>query len=203
MAAAYIFIYDDETKDINALRSEMSSLALSHGESIDNWIIECGEGKSHTFNQAHLEGLEGDSLYVEDIARLGSTLNDILAVLCTALRRGIRVYGVADGYSADGIEDTPTYIKTLEQIAVVNSRLKSSRTKVALARKRRQGCTLGRPKGTAVKLSVLLYNRDAIERQLHSGATQSDICTRFNVSPSTFLRYRRMVGKYGIQSLIK
>ena len=194
MAAAYIFIYDDESKDINALRADMTSLALSHGESIDNWIIECGEGKSHTFNRAHLDGLEGNSLYVEDIARLGSTLNDILAVLCTALRRGIRVYGVADGYSADGIEDTPTYIKTLEQIAVVNSRLKSSRTKVALAKKRRQGCTLGRPKGTAVKMSMLLYNRESIERALNSGIQKAEICRRFNVSPSTFLRYKRMVG---------
>ena len=91
LASAYIRTYKDESglKDLESLREDLSSLAASKGETIDNWVEHHSDAGScqailSLLNRMPFE----DSVYVEEVGRLGSTYGEILTALCVAVESG-------------------------------------------------------------------------------------------------------------------
>ena len=110
------------------------------------------------------------------------------------LRRGIRIYGARDGYTNSGVEDSVTYLQALEHMSSAYRLLVSSKTKAALSRKKDAGEKLGRPDGSCVKMRILIRNKQHIRSALDNGESISSLCSRYNVSRSTFRRFLKHTG---------
>ena len=193
MSSAYIYNYlnEDGHKDVEGLRLRLSSLAASKGETIDDWVEHGSAGSGRrTLTTLIRRMSSGDSIYVEEVGRLGSSFSEVLSALCAAASRKVRVYGLNDGFTMDYWSMDPnSYAAALEQAGGIYSNFVSSRTRASLRRKREEGMSLGRPVGFCKKSSVLAQNRDEVALALRNGEKKADICRRYGVSPSTLYRF--------------
>ena len=196
MSVAFLYIYKEERgwKDLNALRSSIQTVAIGNGDRVDNFVVQYADAQSEGPN---LESIfrsmrRKDSLYIEDISRLGSSFSAILGNLHYALTHGIKVYGVSDNFSLDYGFDIRSYEMALKHISGIYSSFLSKRTMLALQKKKKEGMKLGRPAGTSVKMDVLLQNSQEIRKALKDGAIASDICQRYDVSLTTFKRFCKL-----------
>ena len=205
MATAFISLYEGENgaKDIAQLQERMSSLAESNGERIDHWIkVESLPERRSQDVLFILHRLErGDSLYVEGVSCLGSSMSEVLGILTEALKRGISIYGVEDGFSFDRSIDLHSYLAALGQVDAIYNSIISSRTKAALDKKRREGAKLGRPVGSDGKMKTLQRNRAGVLKAINSGMPYMDICRKYKVSFSTLRRFREAEGLLSSQTL--
>lgn len=76
---------------------------------------------------------KGDTVYVEEISRLGSTYDGILKSIYEMVSYGLNIHGMRDGFSTDNIGDIDTYLSTFVQMDNVFGKMVSNRTKAALA----------------------------------------------------------------------
>lgn len=190
MVAAYICLFHDESRNLDSLRQEITDCAACRGDSIDRWVVDRGGRSQCGISGSLLQGMgKGDTVYIDDMSRLGSTFESILQFIYTTVSHGIHVHGVRNGFSTDCIGDVGTYLSAIEQLGDLYGSLISNRTKKALQRRRAEGKALGRPVGTAVKMSVLHGNRSEIERKIKEGVSLVGICSEYGVSYSTLRRY--------------
>ena len=198
MATALISIGDNvrDRNDLVSLENSMNKLAESNGERIDRWLS--GVDIRNTRRQDMLYVIRkmqrGDSLYVEDVSSLGNSVNEVLSVLTEALKFGINVYGVSDGFAFDRGIDRHIYLTAFEQVGDIYYSIISKRTKAALKKKKQEGVKLGRPVGSDEKMRVLQRNRVGIVKAIDSGVPYVDICRKYRVSASTFRRFREAEG---------
>ena len=200
MVAAYIFVGDSDTENIKLLSAEIGSFANANGVPVTEWIVERDGGKYGRKLAALIKRMKrGDTLYVKDATVLGKSMREIVDRMATLLRRGINLYGVNDGLSFDYVVDANSFLIALECASDIYSRMYSNRTKAVMDRKRKSGIVVGRPTGSFQKLSVLLENRDSIEKAIGEGVTYARICRQYKVSYSTFRRVREEARKNGRQ----
>lgn len=198
MVAGYIISGKNDSAAASQLRKRMSRFASVNGEEIGQWMESGGNINQDYVNASNLLNClkSGDALYVDDVASLGSSFKELVSVLSEAVRRGIRLYGVNDGYTNSEIEDQQTYIQALEHLERAYSRLVSNKTKVALNHRRNSGVKLGRPDGSGVKTRLLVRNSAFINEALRNGESITSLCRKYNTSRSTFRKY---LIKYGIK----
>lgn len=108
---------------------------------------------------------EGDILIVSELSRLGRSMLEIMALLCELSKKEIKVYAVKGGYEINNTLQSKILTMVLCMAAEIEKDLISSRTKEALARKKREGFKLGRPKGSLGK-SKLDGKEDEIKNLL-------------------------------------
>lgn len=106
----------------------------------------------------------GDIIIVSELSRLGRSMVEVISLLSDLAKKGVRVYAVKGGYSFDGSIQSKILSTLLAIVGEVERDLISQRTKEALARKKKEGVKLGRPKGPGK--SKLDDKRDEI-RILH------------------------------------
>ena len=94
---------------------------------------------------------EDDVLIVSELSRLGRSMLEIMGLLCELSKKGIKVYAVKGGYEINDSIQSKILTMVLCMAAEVERDLISSRTKEALARKKKEGFKLGRPKGSLGK----------------------------------------------------
>lgn len=204
MAVAYLYISKDETRSVDAIRSELMSRATADGESIECWTVERGDNlcrPSKDIDLLFMSVNPGGVLYVNDIISLGGTINDIVAVLVEAAERDVEIRDLEGRYRLPGARQRDTYLATLKFAGELNTRIISSRTRVALGRRRQDGVRLGRPQGSMVKMQVLIDNEESIEKDFAEGTTSSEICRKYGVSPTTFRRYLKKYARPTVKSL--
>ena len=193
MVAGYIVSSRNDSAVAIQLRRRLSSFASGRGDYISLWMID---GTDHTDSLTSFKALmdrmsRGDAVYVDDITTLGVSFKEILFVLSEAIRRGIRVYGASDGYTNHSVRDRESYLQALEHMSNAYRLLVSSKTKAALSRKKSAGEKLGRPDGSCVKMRILIKNKQHIRSALENGESISSLCSRYNVSRSTFRRFMK------------
>lgn len=90
----------------------------------------------------------GDIIIVSELSRLGRSMMEIMTLLCDLSKRGIRVLSIKGNFelSGDSIQ-SKVMTMVLCMASEIERDLISLRTKEALARKKRDGVKLGRPKG--------------------------------------------------------
>ena len=192
MITAYIYIYSEEKswKDVDSLRCDMSAFALERKSSVDRWIVREGDKKKNRGLKSVINRMRrGDSLYTEDVARLGGSLNDILDILSVALLRGVGIYGISDGFSTNSSVDVNSYLSALRDVNEIYSKMVSNRAKAVLNQRRAEGVRLGRPEGSDVKMRMLLDNRAKIDAAIANGTTLAELSRKYKVSYSTFRRF--------------
>lgn len=202
MAVAFLYIYNEERgwKDLNALRSSIQTVAIGNGDRIDNCVVQYADAGNDGPDLGALfrSMRRKESLYVEDISRLGSSFSAILGNLHYALNHGIKVYGVSDNFSLDYGFDIRSYEMALKHISGIYSSLLSKRTMLALQKKKKEGMKLGRPVGTTPKMDLLIQSRNKIREALNDGASVPELCERYGVSLTTFKRFCKLEPGLGI-----
>lgn len=86
-------------------QDEIRRFAQSRGMTIDRWVTEVASGKKKESDRrlgTLLRRMKrGDTLVVTEVSRLSRTLTEIMSIMGTCLRKGIRLYTTKEKYSFD------------------------------------------------------------------------------------------------------
>lgn len=86
-------------------QDEIRRFAQSRGMTIDRWVTEVASGKKKESDRrlgTLLRRMKrGDTLVMTEVSRLSRTLTEIMSIMGTCLRKGIRLYTTKEKYSFD------------------------------------------------------------------------------------------------------
>lgn len=195
MTYAYLRVSTDE-QDCANQRLGVAALAKRYGLTIDEEVQDNGVSGTKEPSKRHLGGLlkklqPGDVILVSEISRLGRTLFMVMRILEGLMTRGVKLYSHKDGFElADNIQ-SKVLAFAFGLAAEIERTMISQRTKEALARRRAEGVTLGRPIGR-VNASVKLSGCDErISRLFRRGLPQCRVAKRLGVHRTTLAKYLR------------
>lgn len=94
---------------------------------------------------------DGDVLIVSELSRLGRSMLEIMTLLCNLMEKGIKVHAIKGGYKLDGSIQSKIMTMVLCMAMEIERDLISQRVKEALAKRKKDGVKLGRPKGVPGK----------------------------------------------------
>ena len=135
----------------------------------------------------------GDVLVVAEISRLARSALQVLEVMKVAAEKTVAVHVVKNSMVMDGSIQSKIYATIFGLAAEIERDFIAQRTREALARRKADGHTLGRPTGEAEKLALDEHARD-IDHYLSIKLGKRDIARLLGVSPNTlytWLRRRR------------
>ncbi|RSX53011.1 master DNA invertase Mpi family serine-type recombinase [Bifidobacterium samirii] len=134
---------------------------------------------------------EGDLIVCSELSRLGRSLFMIMDVLNRCMERGVRVWTVKEGYRLGDDIQSKVLAFAFGLSAEIERNLISQRTKEALARRRAEGVTLGRPVGAMSDLSKtkLGPHIDEIRDMLDMGMSNAAIARVYGVHRATVGRF--------------
>lgn len=178
-------------------KDEILRYAAANNLRIDKWVLEVVSGKKtysgRLLGRTISKMKKGDTLIVSEVSRLSRNLTDIMAIMGNCLKKGINIYITKEKYCFDDSINSKILCFAFGLVAEIERNLISLRTKEALALRKAEGIALGRPKGCAPKIQILLDNEDLIHEMLASGASIRSICRRLGVSKDTWYRYRSLI----------
>jgi DNA invertase Pin-like site-specific DNA recombinase len=135
----------------------------------------------------------GDVLVVAEISRMARSALQVLEVMKVAAEKTVAVHIVKNAMIMDGSIQSKIYATIFGLAAEIERDFIAQRTREALARRKADGHTLGRPAGEAEKLALDERARD-IDNYLSIKLGKRDIARLLGVSPNTlytWLRRRR------------
>ncbi len=160
------------------------------------WVEEKVSGKVHWRKRAIGDLVEqmvsGDTLIVSELSRLGRSMLECMEILSICTEREIRVYAVKGSWRLDNSIQSRIVAMAFSMAAEIERDMISSRTKEALAAKKRAGFKLGRPAGPGK--SKLDKWRPEIEALLANGSTQAFIARRYGTTPGNLNRWLKAHG---------
>jgi DNA invertase Pin-like site-specific DNA recombinase len=137
--------------------------------------------------------VKGDNLIVSELSRLGRNMVEVMTVLDLLMNKECRVYAVKGGYRLDQTTPSKILSMVLCMAAEIERDLISQRTKEALARRKAEGKTLGRPKGS-YGVSKLDQYEDEIRRLSSHGVPKAAIARMHSCSWQTVHTWMRRNG---------
>ena len=126
----------------------------------------------------------GDFLVVSEISRLARSTLQVLEILEMAAKKEIQVYIVKNNMIMDGSMQATISATVLGLAAQIEREFISERTREALARRKKDGLSVGRPKGPATKVKLDDY-RNEIRSYLKKGINKRSIAKLLGCSPTT------------------
>ncbi len=124
----------------------------------------------------------GDVIIVSELSRLGRSMLEIMELLCRLSEKGIKVYAVKGNYHLNGNSiQSKIMTMVLCMASEIERDLISQRTKEALARLKKEGVKLGRPKGVPGK-SRLDGKEDDIKKLLDKKVSIASLAKIHDVS---------------------
>jgi putative DNA-invertase from lambdoid prophage Rac len=124
----------------------------------------------------------GDILVVSELSRLGRSMLEIMELLCKLSERGVKVYAVKGSYELNGNSlQSKVMTMVLCMASEIERDLISQRTKEALARKKKEGVKLGRPKGVPGK-SKLDGKEEEIRKLVEKKVSIASLAKIYDVS---------------------
>ncbi|NQD41434.1 recombinase family protein [Glutamicibacter halophytocola] len=160
---AYARVSTDK-QDAENQRFEIERYLARTGANFDEFLEETVSGKKHVsdrkLGQLINELDRGDTLIVSETSRISRRLNEIFNTIQACIDRGITVIAVKQNYVfADDI-NSKVIAFAFGLAAEIERDLISQRTKEALARKKSEGVTLGRPVGSFQPKHYKLHGKD-------------------------------------------
>lgn len=129
----------------------------------------------------------GDALIVSELSRLGRSMMECMEILSIASEKKINVYAIKGNWQLDGSLQSKVMAMVFSMVSEIERDFISSRTKEALAAKKRAGMKLGRPKGSGK--SKLDPYKPEIEALLANGSTQKFIAKRYGTTEANLSRW--------------
>ena len=139
---------------------------------------------------------KGDVIVASEISRLGRSTLQVLEIMEMAAQKGVAVHIAKNNMLLDGSMQSTITATILGLAAQIEREFISARTKEALAKRKSEGATLGRPKGESDLLKLDAF-RDEIANYLKKGINKRAIAKLIECSPSTLYKWlkRRRIHK--------
>ena len=193
MAVVAYLRVSTEKQFLENQRAEILRFADRNGLIIDKWYTETVSGSVSSKNRK-LSGVldrmkPGDSLIVTEISRLSRTLLEIMTILNFCIRKRVVLYSTKEGYIFQNDINSKVLGFAFGLMAEIERNLISMRTKEALARRKKEGVCLGRRKGDAPKMNMLIDNRRLVMMERRRGASCSALAKQMGVSRTTMFRF--------------
>ena len=170
MVYGYIRVSSDK-QTVENQRFEINNFVAKKQIHIDGWIEETISGTKN-YNKRELGKLlnkvqKGDLIICAELSRLGRNLFMIMEILNICMTKECRVWTIKDNYRLGEDIQSKVLAFAFGLSAEIERNLISQRTKEALARKKAEGITLGRPVGRKTDESKYkLYAKKALIAEL-------------------------------------
>jgi len=198
MIFAYIRVSTDQ-QTVENQRFEILKFADQKKIRVGEWIEETVSAtkKYHDRKLGKLlrDLKEDDILIISEISRLGRNLMEVMSILHDCMERDIKVYAVKEGYELGNNINSKVLAFAFGLSAEIERSLISQRTKEALARKKSEGQTLGRPKGSLSKETKLTGKEEEIKVLLKKKVSVSAIGRILGVhrlTADSFIKSRKL-----------
>lgn len=189
MVYGYIRVSTDNQTAENQ-RFEINNFCQGQQISIDKYIEETVSGvksiQDRNLGKLLSEMQKGDILICSELSRLGRNLLMIMGILNECMNRDIQVWPIKDNYRLGSDISSKVLAFAFGLSAEIERNLISHRTKEALARKKAEGITLGRPKGR--KSSKTKLTGQELIKQKHSYTKIAEILKVNRNTISKFVR---------------
>lgn len=194
MIYGYIRVSSDK-QTVENQRFEIGRFCEVHQLKIDDWIEETISGTKN-YNKRQLGNLlrkihKDDIIICSELSRLGRNLFMIMEILNVCMTKECRVWTIKDNYRLGDDIQSKVLAFAFGLSAEIERNLISQRTREALARKKAEGVTLGRPKGrkNAPDKYKLSGKEVLISELLRNGTSIRKIAKLCRVDRSTLTRY--------------
>lgn len=192
MVYGYIRVSTDK-QTVENQRYEIVKFAGHSNMVIDKWIEETISGNTEV--QKRKLGLllkrlhKGDILICSEISRLGRNLMMIMSILNVCMQKGINVWTIKDNYRLGNDINSKVLAFAFGLSAEIERNLISQRTKEALARRKKDGAILGRPKGSKSSRTKLSGKEAKIVKMMNNGMSKTEIAKKLKVSRITLISH--------------
>ena len=170
---------------------------------INQWIdVKAGSRKStavRRIDELLLKIQTGDTLIIAELSRLARSTGQVAILIDKLVKKKVEIFCIKENLSiAPGARNIQTKVLTMifALLAEIERDLISERTKEGLARARKEGRILGRPKGSLGK-SRLDSHETQIRKYLKKGVNIANLSKIYGVSWPTmknFIVTRRLPG---------
>ncbi len=195
MIYGYIRVSTDK-QTVENQRFEILEFAKKNNICVEKWIEETASGtlKPEQRELGELLRLvqKGDLIICSELSRLGRSLFMIMSILNKLMEKGIRVWTIKDNYRLGDDIQSKVLAFAFGLSAEIERNLISQRTKEALARKKMEGKTLGRPRGKCMNCSILDGAEINTTLMLMNGFSINKIATHFGVHRDTLKKFIRL-----------
>ncbi|MBR2898212.1 MAG: master DNA invertase Mpi family serine-type recombinase [Fibrobacter sp.] len=194
MIFGYIRVSSDKQTTENQ-KFEISRYCEKNGVKIDKWVEEKNSGALN-YSKRELGKLlkkikRNDTIICSEISRLGRNLFMIMEILNICMSKGCQVWTIKDNYRLGDDIQSKILAFAFGISAEIERNLISQRTREALARKKAEGISLGRPKGkkTALCKHKLYGKENEILKLLNKGCSKKKIAQKCGVDRSTMAKF--------------
>jgi len=192
MVYGYIRVSTDR-QSVDNQRFEIERFCSKNGITIDQWIEETISGtllpEKRLLGSLLAEAKTGDLIVCSELSRLGRNMFMIMSILNLLLINGVKIWTIKDNYRLGDSIQAKIFAFAFGLSAEIERDLISQRTKEALARKRSEGVTLGRPLGRKSDRLKLSGHEAEIQSLLEENASKSAIARRFGVCRQTVITF--------------
>lgn len=194
MIYGYIRVSSDK-QTVENQRFEICQFCDKKSLQIDGWIEETISGTKAYQKRALGELLaricKDDLIICSELSRLGRNLFMIMEILNICMSKECRVWTIKDNYRLGDDIQSKVLAFAFGLSAEIERNLISQRTKEALNRLRKEGCVLGRRKGSTNKLlnRNCEKNKEKIMKLLYNKVSIPRIARMIGVSKGTLYRY--------------
>ena len=194
MIYGYIRVSTDK-QTVENQRYEINCFCEREHIVIEHWFEETISGtkepEKRELGKILAQLQKGDILICAEISRLGRNMMMIMDILNQCLKRDVQVWTVKDNYRLGADISSKVLAFAFGLSAEIERNLISQRTKEALARRRSEGVTLGRPTGSKSAYVKLTGLEEEIDFLLKRGFSKSRIARRFKVHRITLYTFLR------------
>ena len=198
MIYGYIRVSSDK-QTVENQRFEINNFCEKHSMQIDGWIEETISG-TKAYNKRQLGILlkrvkKDDLIICAELSRLGRNLFMIMEILNICMTKECKVWTIKDNYRLGEDIQSKVLAFAFGLSAEIERNLISQRTKEALARKKAEGVTLGRPKGRKTDpRKHKLYGKQKLISELQAvGMSQRAIAKICKVDRNTLARFLKSI----------
>ncbi len=192
MIYGYIRVSSDK-QTVENQRFEINKFCEREKLTIDGWIEETISGtkayKKRELGKLLCKVQKNDLIICAELSRLGRNLFMIMEILNVCMTKECRVWTIKDNYRLGDDIQSKVLAFAFGLSAEIERNLISQRTKEALARKKAEGITLGRIKGSKNHKHKLSGKEAMIAKWLEQGISKAEIARRCKVNPCTLFRY--------------
>lgn len=196
MIYGYIRVSSDK-QTVENQRFEINRFCELEGMRVDDWIEETISGTKN-YDKRQLGKLlakvqKEDIIICSELSRLGRNLFMIMEILNICMNKECRVWTIKDGYRLGDDIQSKVLAFAFGLSAEIERNLISQRTKEALARKKAEGVTLGRPKGkrTAPEKHKLFKKKALVKALIEEKVSYRQIAKICKVDRNTLSRFIR------------
>ena len=197
MTYGYIRVSSDK-QTVENQRFEINNFCERQNLKIDGWIEETISG-TKAYNKRKLGDLlkrvkKDDLIICAELSRLGRNLFMIMEILNICMSKEAKVWTIKDNYRLGDDIQSKVLAFAFGLSAEIERNLISQRTKEALARKKAEGVTLGRPKGRRSSPDKYkLSGKDTlIQELLKEGVSKRKIAKICKVDRNTLDRFLKL-----------